>query len=100
MGGLLGGLDDEGDPTWPPDIGWSFSLDVQPTREDAVGSRRDCTWILGLPGFRVVTIESERRGVESRLHDPDRAARRATLRVQWLWSTDGPGAIDAGSDVG
>jgi transposase len=22
-----------------------------------VGSRRDCTWVLGLPGFRVKTIE-------------------------------------------
>jgi hypothetical protein len=22
-----------------------------------VGSRRDCTWVLGLPGFRVETIE-------------------------------------------
>ncbi len=38
-----------------------------------MGSRRDCTWILGLPGFRVVTMEEsvdgrvliriERRGV-------------------------------------
>jgi hypothetical protein len=38
-----------------------------------VGSRRDCTWVLGLPGFRVVTmdeaesgrlvIQIERRGV-------------------------------------
>jgi hypothetical protein len=24
-----------------------------------VGSRRDCTWILGLPGFRVESIEGE-----------------------------------------
>jgi len=23
-----------------------------------VGSRRDCTWILGVPGFRVETLES------------------------------------------
>jgi hypothetical protein len=24
-----------------------------------VGSRRDCTWILGLPGFRVVRVEGK-----------------------------------------
>jgi hypothetical protein len=24
-----------------------------------VGSRRDCAWILGLPGFRVETIEGQ-----------------------------------------
>jgi hypothetical protein len=24
-----------------------------------MGSRRDCTWILGLVGFRVVTVESD-----------------------------------------
>ena len=26
-----------------------------------MGSRRDCTWILGLPGFRVVTMEEAER---------------------------------------
>ena len=32
-----------------------------------MGSRRDCTWILGLPGFRVVTTNSEGDAVDSRL---------------------------------
>jgi transposase len=32
-----------------------------------MGSRRDCTWILGLPGFRVVTAESEGAAADSRL---------------------------------
>ena len=32
-----------------------------------MGSRRDCTWILGLPGFRVVTIKGEAGAVQSRL---------------------------------
>jgi transposase len=32
-----------------------------------VGSRRDCTWILGLPGFRVTTIEGEDSETQSRL---------------------------------
>jgi transposase len=32
-----------------------------------VGSRRDCTWILGLSGFRVVTTESEGNAADSRL---------------------------------
>jgi hypothetical protein len=32
-----------------------------------VGSRRDCTWILGLAGFRVVTTESAGEAVDSRL---------------------------------
>ena len=32
-----------------------------------MGSRRDCTWILGLPGFRVVTTESDGEAVDSRL---------------------------------
>ena len=32
-----------------------------------MGSRRDCTWILGLPGFRVLTMESDGEGVDSRL---------------------------------
>jgi hypothetical protein len=32
-----------------------------------VGSRRDCTWILGLSGFRVVTADSEGETAESRL---------------------------------
>ena len=27
-----------------------------------MGSRRDCTWILGLPGFRVVTTDEADRG--------------------------------------
>ena len=32
-----------------------------------MGSRRNCTWILGLSGFRVVTAESEGAGADSRL---------------------------------
>ncbi|MBA2304967.1 MAG: transposase family protein [Acidobacteria bacterium] len=32
-----------------------------------MGSRRDCTWILGLTGFRVLTMESDGEGVDSRL---------------------------------
>jgi transposase len=32
-----------------------------------VGSRRDCTWIVGLPGFRVATIEGEDSEASSRL---------------------------------
>ncbi len=32
-----------------------------------MGSRRDCTWILGLPGFRVVTTESDGDAADSRL---------------------------------
>ena len=31
-----------------------------------MGSRRDCTWILGLVGFRVVTMESD-ASADSRL---------------------------------
>jgi hypothetical protein len=32
-----------------------------------VGSRRDCTWILGLPGFRVEMIEGQDEAATSRL---------------------------------
>jgi len=32
-----------------------------------VGSQRDGTWILGLPGFRVVTTDSDGEVVDSRL---------------------------------
>jgi transposase len=32
-----------------------------------VGSRRDCTWILGLAGFRVITVESDGESSDSRL---------------------------------
>jgi transposase len=32
-----------------------------------VGSRRDCTWILGLSGFRVVATESDGEAMDSRL---------------------------------
>jgi transposase len=37
-----------------------------------VGSRRDCTWILGLAGFRVVTTES----------DGESSASRLTIRIE------------------
>jgi hypothetical protein len=30
-----------------------------------VGSRRDCTWILGLAGFRVVTTASDGEAADS-----------------------------------
>ena len=43
------------------------SLDVQTTREDRWGSQRNCTWILGLAGFRVVTTESDGEAVDSRV---------------------------------
>ena len=32
-----------------------------------MGSRRECTWILGLPGFRVVRLEREDDTADSRL---------------------------------
>ena len=32
-----------------------------------MGSRRDCTWILGLPGFRVLSLESDGEDADSRL---------------------------------
>ena len=32
-----------------------------------MGSRRDCTWILGLPGFRVLSMESHGEDADSRL---------------------------------
>lgn len=32
-----------------------------------MGSRRDCTWILGLPGFRVVAVESDSSAETARL---------------------------------
>jgi len=45
-----------------------------------VGSRRDCTWILGLPGFRVVTTESAGSATNGRLmiHVERRGIRRYT----------------------
>lgn len=33
-----------------------------------MGSRRDCTWVLGLVGFRVVALTSEADAADSRLH--------------------------------
>ena len=32
-----------------------------------MGSRRDCTWILGLAGFRVITVESDGESSDSRV---------------------------------
>ena len=65
-----------------------------------MGSRRDCTWILGLAGFRVVTIESDGETADSRLtiRIERRGIRR--LRVQWVWSTDESRAIGARADLG
>jgi hypothetical protein len=48
----------------------SFPLDVLPAR-GRVGSRRDCTWILGLSGFRVESIEGE-----------DAATSRLRIRIE------------------
>ncbi len=39
-----------------------FSLDVLHNKGGRVGSRRDCTWILGLSGFRVVTMDEHESG--------------------------------------
>jgi transposase len=39
-----------------------------------VGSRRDCTWILALPGFRVVTTEYDESTAEGG---------RLTIRIEW-----------------
>ena len=36
-------------------------------RDAQVGSQRNCTWILGLAGFRVVTTESDGEAVDSRV---------------------------------
>jgi transposase len=44
-----------------------FSLGVHTTREDEWGSRKDCSWILGLSGFRVVTTEYDESAVQGRL---------------------------------
>ena len=36
-----------------------------------MGSRRDCTWILGLAGFRVITVESDGESSDSRVTESD-----------------------------
>ena len=91
MGGLLGGLDNEVRPHMAPEHPVSFSLVVLHNKGGPVGSRRDCTWILGLPGFRVVTIE----GTATHESNPVRsgAARCPALSVQWLWPRHGARAI-------
>ena len=50
-----------------------------------MGSRRDCTWILGLPGFRVVRVERENAGMESRLR------LQVERRGMWLYACGGCG---------
>ena len=65
-----------------------------------MGSRRDCTWILGLPGFRVVTTNSEGGRRRQPVDDPDRAPRCPALPMQWLWSPHESCAIGARPDVG
>ena len=65
-GGLLGGRVLSAIPR-TPDHPVPSSLDVQTTREDRWGSQRNCTWILGLAGFRVVTTESDGEAVDSRV---------------------------------
>jgi len=49
-----------------------------------VGSRRDCTWILGLPGFRVVTTTS----------DGDRVDSRLTIRIEYPMMCVTHGTLD------
>ena len=65
-----------------------------------MGSQRNCTWILGLAGFRVVTTESDGEAVDSRV--TIRIERRGSrgLRLQWLRSSDPACAVGARSDVG
>ena len=57
-----------------------------------MGSRRDCTWILGLPGFRVVTIEGEDgRGDQS---TASRIWSAAGGAIPAVGVADGPAACD------
>ena len=56
-GGLPGGLDVESDRTGHRTI--RCLLLLMGNQGARVGSRRDCTWILGLSGFRVITVESD-----------------------------------------
>jgi transposase len=70
VGGLLGGLDESAIPlgTGPPGVVLSCCVNNQGGR---VGSRRDCTWILGLAGFRVEQVEGD-----------DEATRRVRIRIE------------------
>src|SRR4029453_8879159 len=67
VGGLLGGLDVERcDPTWDRTTRCR-SLLLCCNQGGRVGSHRDCTWILGLPGFRVEQAEGDDAAADSRL---------------------------------
>ena len=55
-----------------------------------MGSRRDCTWILGLSGFRVTMIEGESGEATA----GTAGATRTALPVQWLRPSDAPRALD------
>ena len=64
-----------------------------------MGSRRDCTWILGLAGFRVVTIESDGEAADSRVTiRMERRGAGATRAVAVVGERSRP--IGAESDVG
>ena len=59
VGGLLGGLDIEARCHVAIRNGMVFSLECVTNKGGQMGSQRDCTWILGLSGFRVVTMEGD-----------------------------------------
>jgi hypothetical protein len=62
-----------------------------------MGSRRDCTRILELPGFRVVTMEE---GVRRPIDDSDPTA-WACCGTRAVAAADAPGTwIESRSDVG
>jgi hypothetical protein len=64
-----------------------------------VGSRRACTWILGLLGFRVVTAERDGETTDSRL--TIRIERRGVAGTSAAGAADARSrAIGAGSHVG
>jgi hypothetical protein len=69
------------DPTWHRTTGCrSLLLCLQ--QGGRVGSQRDCTWILGLPGFRVERVEWEESDATSRVRIRiQRCGSRAILTV-------------------
>ena len=63
-----------------------------------MGSQRDCTWILGLPGFRVERIEGHAVEADRRLRVFTEG--RAALSLRRVWPMNGPCSADEGTDVG
>ena len=57
-----------------------------------VGSRQDCTWILDLPGFRVVRLERDDDTADGSTPAAPGTAWDTTIRVWRLRATDQPGA--------